>query len=147
MEQQFINLRHESRTVDEYATEFLRLSRFAPYMVAEEEDRANRFQQGLRLDIQKFLVTQQLGTYSEVLSAARGLEQVIEKENKSRLQARPLKRPLDQVTRGPPARFSVAPLSRRSIILPPSIMICNFCQRMGHLQRNCRWANGQCLTC
>ena len=40
-------------------------------MVAEEEDRANRFQQGLRLDIQKFLVTQQLGTYSQVLSATR----------------------------------------------------------------------------
>ena len=41
MEQQFINLRQESQTVDEYAAEFLRLSRFAPYMVAEDEDRAN----------------------------------------------------------------------------------------------------------
>jgi len=60
-------------------------------MVANEEDRANRFQQDLRLDIQKFLVTQQLRTYSQVLSAACGLEQVMEKENKSRLQVRPLK--------------------------------------------------------
>ena len=127
MEQQFINLRQESHSIDEYAAEFLRLSRFAPYMVADEEDRANRFQQGLRLDIQKFLVTQQLGTYSQVLSAARGLEQVMEKENKSKLQARPLKRPLDQVTRGPPTRFSVAPPSRRPIAPPPSIMICDFC--------------------
>ena len=33
MEQQFINLRQRSRTVDEYAAEFLRLSWFAPYMV------------------------------------------------------------------------------------------------------------------
>ena len=39
MEQQFINLRQRSRSIDEYAAEFLRLSRFAPYMVAEEEDR------------------------------------------------------------------------------------------------------------
>jgi len=37
MEQQFINLRQESRMVDEYAAEFLRLSRFAPYMLAEEK--------------------------------------------------------------------------------------------------------------
>ena len=43
MEQQFINLRQGSRMADEYASEFLRLSRFAPYMVANEEDRANRF--------------------------------------------------------------------------------------------------------
>ena len=57
MEQQFINLRQQGRIVDEYATEFLRLSQFAPYMVAEEEDRAYQFQQGLELDIQKFLVT------------------------------------------------------------------------------------------
>ena len=91
MEQQFINLRQGSRSVSEYAAEFLRFSRFALYMVADEEDLANRFQQGLRLDIQKFLIIQQLRTYSQVLSAARGLEQVMEKENKSRLQARLLK--------------------------------------------------------
>ena len=64
---------------DEYAVEFLRLSRFAPYMVAKDEDWANRFQQGLRQDIHKFLVTQQLRTYSQVLGVARGLEQVMEK--------------------------------------------------------------------
>ena len=94
MEQQFINLQQGSRSIDEYAAKFLRLSRFAPYMVAEEEDRANRFQQGLRFDIQKFLVTQPLRTYSQVLSAARSLEQVVEKENKNRVQARPLSDPL-----------------------------------------------------
>jgi len=57
MEQQFVNLRQGSRTVNEYAAEFLSLSRFAPYMVGKDENQANRFQQGLRLDIQKFLVT------------------------------------------------------------------------------------------
>jgi len=51
MDQQFINLRQESRTMDEYAVELLRLSQFAPYKVAEEEDQGNRLQQGLRLDI------------------------------------------------------------------------------------------------
>ena len=37
MEEQFIRLQQWNRSVDEYATEFLRLSRFAPYMVTDEE--------------------------------------------------------------------------------------------------------------
>ena len=63
MEQQFINLRQLGYTVDEYTVEFLMLSRFTSYMVADEEDRAHRLQRGLELDIHKFLITQQLNTY------------------------------------------------------------------------------------
>ena len=55
MEEQFIKLQQFNRSVDEYDAEFLRLSRFAPYMVGDEEKRANRFQQGLKMDIQYFL--------------------------------------------------------------------------------------------
>jgi len=44
--------------VDEYAVEFLRLSRFAPYMVIDEEKWASRFQQGLKMDVQMFLIPQ-----------------------------------------------------------------------------------------
>ena len=51
MVEQFIRLQQWNRSVNEYATEFLRLSRLAPYMVADEEKRASRFQQGLRVDI------------------------------------------------------------------------------------------------
>ena len=56
MEEKFIRLQQRDQTVDEYAAEFLRLSRFAPYMVANEENRARRFQQGLRMQIQMFLI-------------------------------------------------------------------------------------------
>ena len=51
MKQRFIHLKQYDRSVDAYAAEFLRLSRFSPSMVADEEDRANRFQQGLRWEI------------------------------------------------------------------------------------------------
>ena len=44
MEEQFIRLQQRNRTVDEYAAEFLRLSQFTPYMMADEENQANRFQ-------------------------------------------------------------------------------------------------------
>jgi len=60
--------------VDEYAAEFLRLSRFAPYIVTNEEKRASRFQQGLKMDVQMFLIPQQLKTYSQVLSIACEVE-------------------------------------------------------------------------
>ena len=43
MEEQFIRLQQWNKSVDEYAAEFLRLSRFAPYMVTDEEKRASRF--------------------------------------------------------------------------------------------------------
>ena len=52
MEQNFINLRQAEKTVDEYAAEFFKLRRFAPYMVFTEENRARRFQQGLQLELQ-----------------------------------------------------------------------------------------------
>jgi len=43
MEEQFIRLQQEDRTADEYTAEFLRLSRFALYMVTDEENRTSRF--------------------------------------------------------------------------------------------------------
>ena len=43
MEEQFIRLQQRDKSVDEYAIEFLRLSRFAPYMISDEEKRAKNF--------------------------------------------------------------------------------------------------------
>ena len=44
MEKQFFKLQQLNQSIDKYAAEFLRLSRFAPYMMSEEEKRASRFQ-------------------------------------------------------------------------------------------------------
>src|SRR3954470_9445529 len=68
MEQKFINLRQGSWTVDEYAAEFTKLSRFAPYMVNTEANRAKRFQQGLHLELQNHLANHEFSTYSGVLA-------------------------------------------------------------------------------
>ena len=46
-----MNLRQWDRTIDAYAAEFVRLSRFAPMLVADEEDKANHFRQGLKPEI------------------------------------------------------------------------------------------------
>ncbi|MFW5439049.1 hypothetical protein [Paenibacillus apiarius] len=55
MECQFMDLQQRDRTVDAYAVEFIKLSRFAPAMVAKEEDRAYRFHLGLRANIRVFV--------------------------------------------------------------------------------------------
>jgi len=70
----------------------------------------------------------------------------MDKESRSRLQTRPLKRPFNQVVRGPPARASPTPPSRHSFSSSPPSIVCRFCQRPGHSRGNCRWANGQYLA-
>jgi len=52
MQLQFLNLKQWDKSVEAYAADFIRLSRFAPKMVEDEIDRADRFQQGLQWDIQ-----------------------------------------------------------------------------------------------
>ena len=49
-------------------------------MVSDEEKWASMFQQGLKMDIQLFLIPQQLKTYSQVLSIAREVERGLEKK-------------------------------------------------------------------
>ncbi|XP_057246742.1 uncharacterized protein LOC130589489 [Beta vulgaris subsp. vulgaris] len=50
--QEFINLRMGSMTISEYYSKFIALSRFAPEVVATEELKAQRFEQGLTDEIQ-----------------------------------------------------------------------------------------------
>ena len=85
MEEQFIKLQQWNRSVDEYVVKFPRLSRFAPYIVAEKENQANRFQQGLKMDIQMLLIHQQLKTYFQVLTIAHDVERGFEKKNRSHI--------------------------------------------------------------
>ena len=93
MEEQFIILQQRDQILDEYAAEFLRLSQFAQYMVADEENRASRFQQDLRMMIQIFLIPQQLKTYSQILTIARDVKRGLEKNHQEKMKKKMTKRP------------------------------------------------------
>jgi len=133
--------------VDEYAAEFLRLSRFAPYMVTDEEKRASRFQQGLQMDLQMFLMPQQLKTYSEVLTIAREVERGLEKKKENLMRNQAKKRPFELMDEEDADRATQGPMIKRPFQTPLSQITCNFCHRPGHYKRDCRVANGLCLAC
>ncbi|KAI6680470.1 hypothetical protein NL676_034351 [Syzygium grande] len=50
---EFMRLRQDQMTVDQYKAEFARLAKFASTMVENPRDRARRFQDGLKLDLRR----------------------------------------------------------------------------------------------
>ena len=115
-------------------------------MVTDEEKRASRFQQGLQLDLQAFLMSQQMKTYSEVLTVAREVERVLQRKQENQA----MKRPFVPMGRGGP--FRAAKIQRQPFRPAPyqtaqSSNFCNFCLKPGHTRPNCRRANGLCLWC
>ncbi|XP_020272318.1 uncharacterized protein LOC109847502 [Asparagus officinalis] len=95
MQRQFVTLRQRVSTVDEYAAEFSKLSRFAPGMMSNEVDKGQRFMQGLNFEIQTQIYSQKgVETYADVLEAARKAEQVIVIMNSVKRRAN--KRPVGQ---------------------------------------------------
>ncbi|KAJ6838947.1 uncharacterized protein M6B38_317445 [Iris pallida] len=70
---QFQDLQQGSLSVEEYAVEFGRLSRYAEYMVRDPEIRASRFREGLTWDI-KILIPSIYETYTQIYAEARKVE-------------------------------------------------------------------------
>src|SRR3954470_1489031 len=66
-------------SVEEYFAEFTRLAKYLPALVATEEERAMKFKMGLKHAILVKLVTQDLPTVSQVMTAARAYEGYTEK--------------------------------------------------------------------
>ena len=54
-EDDFIKLRQGTLSVSEYETQFTKLSKFAPELIATEQRRVKRFVQGLNVEIQEAL--------------------------------------------------------------------------------------------
>ena len=63
------------------------------------------------------------------------------------MQARPLKRPFDQVIKGPSSRFGGILHNKQHFTLSPQALVCGFCQLPGHHRGECRRANRLCLAC
>jgi len=63
-----------SKSVAQYETDFISLARFAPKLVSIEAKKAEKFQRGLRADIQHALAGVRILDYSIVVERAYAIE-------------------------------------------------------------------------
>ena len=62
----------------EYEADFTNLAVYAPYLVANDEMKERKFEEGLKYEIRKIVRPFQLPTYAEVLDRAILVEQDVE---------------------------------------------------------------------
>ncbi|XP_030442978.2 uncharacterized protein LOC115665240 [Syzygium oleosum] len=67
---EFLRLRQNQMTVDQYEAEFSRLSKFAPRMVEDPVDRARRFRDSLKPELCSQLILLNLRDYNELYERA-----------------------------------------------------------------------------
>lgn len=71
---EFIELKHNNLTMDQYDVKFAKLPRFTPILVWDKEDMAKRFQDGQRLDTESRLVPLNLENYNDLYECAQPIE-------------------------------------------------------------------------
>ncbi|XP_048141432.1 uncharacterized protein LOC125316639 [Rhodamnia argentea] len=77
---EFMSLTQGDKTVVQYEARFSELSRFAPRLIDTRERRCKRFQNGLKIEIQKQLAPPRIRDYPELYERAQLVEQVLLKE-------------------------------------------------------------------
>ncbi|XP_074377707.1 uncharacterized protein LOC141719229 [Apium graveolens] len=70
MQRKFLELKQENMSVAEYEAKFTELSRFMPQLVGTEEQKAERFQQGLKQWIQNKLAILEITDYATLVQKA-----------------------------------------------------------------------------
>eukprot|EP00261_Vitis_vinifera_P033067 XP_019074310.1 PREDICTED: uncharacterized protein LOC109122258 [Vitis vinifera] len=81
---EFIRLEQRDMTVAQYEAKFTELSRFSPQLIATEEEKALKFQNGLKPYLKNKISILKLGVYSEVVDRAL----IAEKDNEELHQYR-----------------------------------------------------------
>ncbi|XP_056175568.1 uncharacterized protein LOC115665059 [Syzygium oleosum] len=67
---EFMRLRQGQMTVDQYEAELARLSRFAPRMVENPQDKVRRFRDGLKSDLRSQMISLNIREYGEMYEHA-----------------------------------------------------------------------------
>ncbi|XP_056171280.1 uncharacterized protein LOC130139074 [Syzygium oleosum] len=70
----FMRLRQGSMTVDQYEAEFARLSKFAPRMVENPQDKVRRFRDGLKPNLRSQMISLNIRDYGEMYERAQAIE-------------------------------------------------------------------------
>ena len=82
--EKFVCLEQGNLTVAQYEAKFIELSRFVSQLIATEEEKALKFQDGLKSYLKNKISIMKLSVYSEVVDRAL----IVEKDNKELHQYR-----------------------------------------------------------
>ncbi|XP_020263274.1 uncharacterized protein LOC109839255 [Asparagus officinalis] len=149
---EFRKLEQGDKTVAEYEEEFTYLSKFAIHLLGNEEDRARRFEEGLRLNVWKTVSAFELPTYGEVLKKALLIKKnEIDTKPKNKTSGSYPKKWFWQDNHGGRNknwRNKKQNFGRREEQFPnQKTLRCDVCHKLGHEVKNC-WRNtGACLRC
>ncbi|KAL5760844.1 hypothetical protein ACOSQ2_019682 [Xanthoceras sorbifolium] len=80
MKREFLNLKQRQMSVTEYEREFTRLSKYASEILATEEDKCRRFEDGLNDYIRVHITAFEYDDYSRLISTALNVERVKKEE-------------------------------------------------------------------
>ncbi|XP_041017895.1 uncharacterized protein LOC121260112 [Juglans microcarpa x Juglans regia] len=72
---EFTNLVQETMTVRQYAARFAELSRFAAYLIPDEERKTKKFEEGLNYRIYELVMVLQIQNFSELVHKSMLVEQ------------------------------------------------------------------------
>ncbi|KAG7967768.1 hypothetical protein I3843_08G116100 [Carya illinoinensis] len=147
---EFSNLVQGGMTVEQYARRFIELGRFALHLIATEEMRADRFQEGLRPDIRRMVVSHRISTFQELVDVAT----LVERENNLSMGSPPghKRRSFsgEGSSSGSPQKFiqrtGTRPQASSGVRMGGRVPICGACNR-AH-EGECRLSGGpQCYRC
>ncbi|GKV32449.1 hypothetical protein SLEP1_g41058 [Rubroshorea leprosula] len=143
-EREFMNLKQDDMTVDEYQIKFSYLMKFAPHVVNDEVKKTRKFQRGLKASIRNKVVPEMLKTYDEVLAMAQIIEQDMEEQ---KMETHDSKGKGKAINNQP---FNKKPEQRRKRkILESNRPSFDFCKRCGknHGGKECYWQTRACFKC
>ncbi|RVW70732.1 Transposon Ty3-G Gag-Pol polyprotein [Vitis vinifera] len=130
---EFIRLEQGDMTVAQYEAKFTELSRFSPQLIATEEEKALKFQDGLKPYLKNKISILKLGVYSEVVDRAL----IAEKDNEELHQYKEHQR---KRNRSDSAHDGACPTCGKKHGGRPcyrEIGACFGCGKQGHLIRDC----------
>ncbi|GFZ16761.1 hypothetical protein Acr_26g0000310 [Actinidia rufa] len=153
---EFEQLKQTGKTITEYEAAFTNLAKYAPHLVATDEMRARRFEDGLRYEIKRVIRPLVLPTYADVLDRAIIVEQdKMEKRNyfdSKKRQNFNNEGPIGQKRQKPESNWRNQGKNQRGQIPTCSTcgkkhsgecwrnrpdVICFYCNEVGHIRRNC----------
>ncbi|XP_020245210.1 uncharacterized protein LOC109823340 [Asparagus officinalis] len=170
---EFQGLQQNNMTVQEYEAKFTQLSRFAPHLIAEESDKAKKFQRGLRGNIRGKLVALRIRNYAELVETAFKIEKdLLEYQEIRNKKQSSVKRPrteggptTDKLALNQPGRSATAkfPFRRDRANQPNKSAACprcgnhhsGYCKlhracfecgQPGHFKRDCPTLRNQAIT-